>query len=57
MHDGVRLYPVRISGYKAIGQTNAGDLEYEAFVQELSVILDSEAVKEAITALVAQSRE
>lgn len=58
-HDGVRLYPVKISTRRAIGMSEyfAADLQYEPFVNELREILNYEKVKEAIVALVAQSRE
>jgi hypothetical protein len=56
-HDGVHLYPVKISGTRARLDYSAEASDYPSFVNEIRAILSDEGVKEAIVALVAQSRE
>jgi hypothetical protein len=56
-HDGVHLYPVKISGTRARLDYSAEAADYESFVNEIRAILNDVSVKDAIVALVAQSRE
>jgi hypothetical protein len=56
-HDGVHLYPVKISGTGGGLDYHVEAEDYPSFVNEIRAILSDEGVKEAIEALVAQSRE
>jgi len=56
-HDGVRIYPVEILATKGNTEMSVEAPDYESFVNEIRTILNDQSVKEAIVALLAQSRE
>ena len=54
-HHGIRLYPVKITSRSVLDYFGGEIPDYQSFLLKLGEVLNSQGVKEAIDALVAQS--